>query len=109
MNEKIRLVQGDTRPQIKVVLTDEHTGVVVNITGATCLLKFRASGSTQLLDTLTGIVTDGFAGEVVFLWNPTSLDVDPGDYEGEIEVTFASGAGKQTVYDLLKFRLRGDF
>jgi hypothetical protein len=109
MYDKIRLVQGDTRPQIKVVLTDEHTGAVVNITDATCLLKFRASGSTQLLDTLTGVVTNGLAGEVVFLWNPTSLDVDPGDYEGEIEVTFPLGAGRQTVYDLLKFRLRGDF
>jgi hypothetical protein len=46
---------------------------------------------------------------VVFQWNPTTLSVPAGDYEGEIEVTFPSGGGIQTVYDLLKFKLREDF
>jgi hypothetical protein len=31
-----------------------------------------------------------------------------GDYEGEIQVTFSNG-GVQTVYDLLKFKMREDF
>lgn len=109
MAEKIKLVQGDTRPQIKVTLTDEVTGLPVDITGATCHLKFRAVGSTVLLETLTGVVTNGPAGEVVFSWNPTSLDVDPGDYEGEVEVFYAAGQGIQTVYDPLKFKVREDF
>jgi hypothetical protein len=39
---------------------------------------------------------------------PTSLDGAPGDYEGEIEITFADST-IQTVYDLLKFKLRQDF
>jgi hypothetical protein len=34
---------------------------------------------------------------------------DPGNYEGEIQVTFAAGGGVQTVYDTLKFRMREDF
>jgi hypothetical protein len=109
MTEKIRLVQGDTRPQLQCTLTDEITGAIINITGATCVLKFRASGATTLLDTLTGTVTDGAGGVVVFQWNSTTLDVPAGDYEGEIEVTFPSGGGIQTVYDLLKFKLREDF
>jgi len=31
-----------------------------------------------------------------------------GTYEGEIEITF-SGGGKQTVNDLVKFKVRDDF
>lgn len=109
MAEKIRLVQGDTRPQIRITLTDENTGAALDITGATCRMKFRAAGGTAVLDTLVGTVTEGPAGVVVFIWNPTSLNVDPGDYEGEIEVTFPAGAGVQTVYELLKFKVREDF
>lgn len=109
MAEKIKLVQGDTRPQIQTTLTDENTGNAIDITGATCLLKFRAVGSTTLVDTLTGTVTNGAGGVVVFPWNNTTLNVDAGDYEGEIEVTFPAGQGKQTVYELLKFKVREDF
>lgn len=109
MADKIKLVQGDTRPQIQVTLTDENTGAVIDITGATCLMKFRAVGSSDLVDTITGIVTDGPNGKVVFAWNANSLNVDAGDYEGEVEVTFPSGGGRQTVYDLLKFKVREDF
>lgn len=109
MAEKIKLVQGDTRPQVLVTLSDETTGLVVDITGASCVMKFRAAGTSTVLDTLNGSVIDGAAGRVVFAWNPTTLNVDPGDYEGEVEVTFASGAGVQTVYELLKFKVREDF
>jgi hypothetical protein len=110
MAEKIRLVQGDTRPNLVTTLTDSTTGAVINITGATVRLKFRAVGATTLKSTLTGTVTDGANGVVVFYWSddPTSLDGDPGDYEGEIEITF-SDTTVQTVYDLLKFKLRQDF
>jgi hypothetical protein len=110
MAEKIRLVQGDTRPSLVTTLTDSTTGAAINITGATVRLKFRAVGATTLKSTLTGTVTNGAAGTVVFDWSddPTSLDGDPGDYEGEIEVTFADST-IQTVYDLLKFKLRQDF
>lgn len=109
MAEKIKLVQGDTRPQIRVTLTDDTTGLPVEITGATCRLKFRAVGSVTLIDTLTGTVLDGPNGVVVFVWNSTTLNVDPGDYEGEVEVTFASGAGVQTAYQVLKFQVRAQF
>jgi hypothetical protein len=110
MAEKIRLVQGDTRPNLVTTLADSTTGAVINITGATVRLKFRAVGATTLKSTLTGTVTDGANGVVVFYWSddPTSLDGDPGDYEGEIEITFADTT-VQTVYDLLKFKLRQDF
>jgi hypothetical protein len=110
MSTYIKLVQGDVnRPQIQATITDENTGAVVDITGATCVLKFRQVGSTTLQDTMTGTVTDGPNGIVVFAMSATALSGDPGDYEGEIQVTFAAGAGVQTVYDVLRFRVREDF
>ena len=110
MAEKIKLDQGDTRPQVKVTLTDDVTGEPVDVTGATPRLKFRAAGGT-LLSTITGTVLDGPAGVVVFLWGDGTLDVDAGDYEGEVEITFSdgTGGGVQTVYDALKFRVREQF
>ena len=110
MAEKIRLVQGDTAPALTVTLRDETTGAAINVTGATVRLKFRAVGSETLRGTLTGSVTNGAGGVVVFFWSdsPSILDGDPGDYEGEIEITFADTT-IQTVYDLLKFKLRQDF
>jgi hypothetical protein len=110
MTEKIRMVQGDTRPALVCTITDETTGAVINITGATVLLKFRAAGATVLTATVTGSVTDGPAGKVVFFpaSAPQMLQGAPGDYEGEIEITFADGQ-IQTVYDLLKFKIRQDF
>lgn len=110
MAEKIRLVQGDTAPALTVTLTDTTTNTAINVTGATVRLKFRAVGAETLRGTLTGSVTNGAAGIVVFFWSddPTILDGDAGDYEGEIEITFADNT-IQTVYDLLKFKLRQDF
>ena len=110
MSEKIKLVQGDTKPAIVCRLTDDTTGVALSITGATVRLKFRAAGATELTATVTGVVTDGANGEVVFYpaSAPEMLQGDPGDYEGEIEITFADNA-VQTVYDLLKFKVREDF
>lgn len=109
MADKIKLVQGDTRPQIQVTLTDDNTGSPIDISGATCRLKFRAVGSTTLIDTLTGVVVNGAAGLVVFAWNSTTLNVDAGDYEGEVEVTFPAGQGVQTAFEVLKFKVREDF
>lgn len=108
MAEKIKLVRGDTRPQIKATLTDETTGAVINITAATVRLRFRAAGDTTVLSNITGTVVDGINGVCVFSWPAGSLNVEPGDYEGEIEVTFADGT-IQTVYDVLKFKLRDQF
>lgn len=110
MSEKIKLVQGDTRPAIVCTLTDQTTGNVITLTGATVRLKFRAVGSTTLQATVTGTVTDGPNGVCAFYpaTAPEMLQGDAGDYEGEIEVTFADGQ-VQTVYDKLKFKVREDF
>lgn len=106
----IYLVQGDSnRPQVQATITDENTGAVVDITGATVIMKFRMVGSTTLQDTIAGSITDGPNGVCVFPMTALSMSGDPGNYEGEIQVTFPSGTGVQTVYDPLKFRMREDF
>lgn len=110
MAEKIKLVQGDTKPAIVCNITDENTGAPIALTGATVRLKFRAAGDTALTATVTGAVTDGPNGQVAFYpaSAPEMLQGAAGDYEGEIEITFADST-VQTVYDLLKFKVREDF
>ena len=110
MAEKIKLVQGDTRPAIVCSLTDETTGAVISLIDANVVLKFRAVGATELTATINGTVTDGANGKVAFYpaSSPAMLAGEPGDYEGEIEITF-SDSQVQTVYDLLKFKVREDF
>ena len=126
MSTKIRLVQGDTKPAIIVSLTDEVSSAPIGLNTATVRMFFRALGETTILTTLTGtllagrVIEDGTidssspydiagsGGRVQFSWGSTDLVQPAGDYEGEIEITYADGA-KQTVYDLLKFKLREDF
>lgn len=125
MADKILLVQGDTLPKIVTVITDEESGLPVDVSGATVVLKFRKVGAAVLTATLTGTLlagltnadgsitstppydTPGAGGRVEFAWTSTALAAT-GNYEGEIEVTFPSG-GIQTVYERLKFQVRGQF
>lgn len=124
--EKIKLVQGDSRPQIKVVLLDETTGSAINAAGATPRLKFRALGGTQVLFTLMGILLPGLelgpgvidmtspydqpgaGGRTAFMFGAGDLNLPAGPYQGEIEVTFQDGT-VQTVFEILKFSLREQF
>lgn len=110
MADKIKLVQGDTRPTLICTLTDDTTGDPIALTGATVRLKFRQVGATVLTATIIGSVTNPTGGVVAFYWSsvPTALDGPPGEYEGEIEIQFSDGT-IQTVYDPLKFKLREDF
>jgi hypothetical protein len=124
--KKISLVRNDTRPQVVANLRDESTGVVVDLTGASAMLYFRAVGSTTLQASVSGVLLTGYeeddgcinvsapynvpgaGGRVGFQWGAGDLDCPAGEYEGEIEVTFSDGA-RQTVFEPLKFKLREEF
>lgn len=124
--DKIKLVQGDTAPQIRVIIRDDDTKKEVNINGASVVLKFRATGDTTLITTLYGSLlpglekTDGtlsldgvyaqpgYGGRVAFIPTLEMTNNDAGSYEGELEVTFADGT-IQTIYAPLKFQLREQF
>ena len=110
MAEKIKLVQGDTAPQIKLTLTNEVTGAAINLTGATVTLHFRALGGQTPIFSRQALINPETAGTGICLidWQPGDLDVEAGDYEGEIEVVRQSGA-RETIYELLKFKVREDF
>lgn len=110
MAERIKLVQGDNYPWINLTLTDQVTGLGIDLSQASTVVRvyFRAAGTTNVLSTLTCQKVDGGGtGQVKFNFPGSTLDVAAGSYEGEVEVDF-DGA-KQTVFEVLKFSVRSQF
>ena len=123
--ETINLVQGDTNPQLNFTLRDSATAIVtdpvtvldeddsstwaiINITGYTIKLKFKALTSSTVLFTESLAIISGSGGTCSMIWPADSLDITAGIYEGELELT--DGSEKvQTVYDKLKFKVREQF
>ena len=111
MTEAIKIVQGDSGPQIKVTLTRSDTGSAVDLTEAsTCKLHFRKKNSDTNLFSLSNqsVAQDQGNGIAIFVFSGNQLDIAAGNYEGEVEVVFNSGA-RETVFDTLEFVLRADF
>jgi hypothetical protein len=119
-SDTVNMVTGDTLPQLNFSLKDSSTAASgkqldefdsttwapLALNGASVILRVRAVGSTTILKTVTcSLVGDGSSGQVTA--DLTAFD-QAGTYEGELEITF-SGGGKQTVYDLIKFKVRSDF
>ena len=102
----INLVQGDNLPYIDVALTDSASGAAIDVSGADVSVKFRAAGGSEVLATLP-CTKPGGAGKIRFYFPGAALDVAPGAYEGEIELSF--GGLVQTVYKPLKFNVRAQF
>jgi len=104
------LVKDDTATAIQANLTRSHDGSVIDCSGGTVRLKFRAKGTTNTLFTLTAVddQTDLENGIAVFRFGSGNLDLAEGYYEGEIEITF-SDTSIETVYETLEFYLRADF
>lgn len=128
MAEKIKLVRNDTGPQLLLSLKDKATGNPIDLSaaGTSILFKLREVGATTIKATIaagkiTGLLNDddgtintappynvaGAGGRCGINWSPTALDA-AGEYEAEVEITFADGT-IQTLYDTLKFTVREDF
>jgi hypothetical protein len=108
MAGRIKLVQGDTRPFIRMTLRDGD-GTPINVAGSVVVFKFRERGALDTLFTTPCIQPNGGGdGKIVFNFPEGSLDVPPGAYEGEIEIQYGLG-DIQTIYDLLKFTVREQF
>lgn len=115
------LVTGDTLPELTFTLKNSHvaasgqildpedssTWAAINVTGASVRLRLREVGSTTIKSTLTCSLTAPSLGQVATNFPAGTLDT-AGVYEGEIEITFNNG-GIQTVYDLIKLKVRSDF
>lgn len=120
-SDTLNFVVGDTLPELTFTLKDSNTAAsgqtldaedsttwaAINITGATVKLRLRAVGSTTLTDTRTCAISNGSGGVCATNFSTNSFP-SAGVYEGELEITF-SGGGKQTVNDLIKFKVRDDF
>lgn len=105
------LVQGDDAPQIKVTLTRDVTGTAIDVSNATVRLKFRKKGTDTVLVTLTSGASASQAenGIAIFDWGSTDLDIDSGNYEAEVEISYTSTGVVETVYETLDFVVREDF
>ena len=121
--ETINLVAGDDKPEINFTLRDSNTAAAgatldeddattwapIDLTAQTVRVYFRALGGDTVLDTMTcGKSAPYTDGKCFMQWNATTLDVDAGTYEGEIELEDTSGK-KLTIFDKLKFKVRADF
>jgi hypothetical protein len=107
MAERIKLVQGDNLPFIKLALTNAD-GTALDVSDGVVTVHFRAAGTTTTLSVLScSNVTDGVDGQVQFNFPGTTLNVPEGQYEGEITINFTGLI--QTVYSVLKFTVRADF
>ena len=121
--DTINLVAGDDKPELNFTLRDSSTAATgktldeddpttwkpIDLTSETIKVHFRLLGSTSILDTMTCGKTAPYTSGLCFMqWNATTLDVDAGTYEGEIELEDTAGK-KQTIFDKLKFKVRNDF
>jgi len=120
-SDTINLVAGDTLPELTITLRDSNKAAIgsvldendnttwrpINLSGATVRLRIRALGETTVKSTLTCTITEATDGKVVTNFPTGTLDT-AGIFEGEVEITTASG-GIQTVNDLIKFKVRDDF
>ena len=119
-SETVKFVTGDTLPEVTLTLRDSNTAASgktldsnddstwapINLTGATVKLRIREVGSDTVIKTLKMSVTDATNGKAATDFPATWTN--PGVYEGEVEITFSTG-GIHTIYDLIKFNVRGDF
>ena len=121
--DTINLVANDTKPEINLVLKDSNTAAsgltldpddsstwaVIDISDPTIKVKFRALGTSSILDTMTCVKVGPYTnGECFMPWNTDTLAVSAGTYEGEIELVYTNGA-ILTLFDRLKFKVRADF
>ena len=108
---KFLLVKNDNGSRIKATITRSDTGVAVDLSNATPKLKFKKKNTGTLLSTLASSTTSSAnkeAGICEFVFTGTDLNINSGDYVGEIEITFSDGT-IETIFEELDFTVREDF
>lgn len=93
----IRLVQGDTRPQLKARLTITSTGLPVDLTSATGVrFQMRQDNDRRYTVDAPAAVVDAVDGRVVYTWAANDLRA-VGTYQAQWEITWAEGAVQTTT------------
>ena len=121
--DEIQVVANDTKPEVNLTIKDANTAAAgltldpddsstwapIDLSDPTIRVKFRALGGSSVLDTMTCIKVAPFTdGKCYMPWGASTLAVAAGTYEGEIELTYTTGA-IWTLFDRLKFKVRADF
>jgi hypothetical protein len=120
-SDTIKLVVGDTLPELTFTLKDSNTAAAgqtldaendatwapIDLSSGTVRFRIREVGQTTVLQTITASITDATGGECALTF-PTGTWTAAGTYEGELEFTKSNGQ-IQTVQDLVKFKVRDDF
>ena len=120
-SDTIKLVVGDTLPELTFNLKDSNTAAsgktldaedsttwaAVNLTGGAVKLRIREVGKTTVLSTITATLSAPSAGTCTLIF-PSATWSTAGTFEGEIEFTKSDG-NIQTVQDFIKFKVRDDF
>lgn len=124
MSEKLKLVAGDTGPDVLIPLTDENTGTPINVSDAATTVVFEMwpSGDSTVKTTipctpipgkenedgtidLTGSYgVPGGGGRVMLKWTAGAL-ATPGLYKAQVVVTLPDGV-QQTTYELQPIQIR---
>ena len=106
MADLIKLVSGDTRPSLRITLTDANTRAPVNLTGVTDVrLQFREQGAGVLLFTTIGYLYEPAKGTVEVPWPRDVAPLGAGYYEADVKVTFPDDT-VHTTFDLIRFVVR---
>ena len=108
---QLYLVQGDNGSKIKVTITRDDTGDAVDLTGATTTLKFKKKNTSTVLSSINssaGEPVDLTSGVAVFQFATLDLVLSPGDYVGEVQITFSDDS-IETVFEQIEFTVREDF
>ena len=103
------LVKGDTGPQVKLTGSRQDTGTAVDCRG-TPIMRVRRRGSTTVSFTLTAtdVGSNRQDGILIFPFGNNLLNLDPGQYEGEVQVTFSDGS-VESIFERIDFVVRDQF
>lgn len=105
----IGLVKNDTGPRLRFNITERPDDLPADLTGATVTLHFRAKGKKTVLFSRTAVIDNPPTnGSAIFSFQVGDLNLEPGFYEGEVEVVLGSGL-RETIYEIVNFELRDEF
>ncbi len=119
MSDIIEVTQGDDLPSVSLDLKDSNSGErtdpetwdaidLSNVTTITTIkLRLKGGDGTVLATATTTKVNTGSDGKLAMVWPSGFLDNAPGNYEGEIAVSYNSLI--QTIAQALKIRILPQF
>jgi hypothetical protein len=105
----IRLVSGDSAPDLIFQLTDRSNGTPFDLTESSIMvfMKFRQRSDDETLADIACEKTIPESGICTLRWPPGVLDVEEGRYEGEVYLN--DDGDVQTDFEVLKFKVREGF